>query len=106
MKLKEHNMPVITDDVIAVVIELARLDPLAPGMSMYKHHLSRILEHFKVLSKVQVDGVDPTIHINPTPIPLREDKVLNWLSQEEALANTRVRTDEFFRAPSIHDEGD
>jgi len=94
----------ITDDILAGVIDLARLDPLKPGMSHQKHHLKKILEHFAVLREVDLEGVDPTIQINPTTLPLREDEVVEWLSQEEALSNARVRTSEFFRAPIILDD--
>jgi aspartyl/glutamyl-tRNA(Asn/Gln) amidotransferase C subunit len=94
----------ITDQVLAEVIDLARLDPLAPGMALQKEHLRSILDHFKVLSRVEVDDLDPTIMVNPTPIPLREDQVVDRLSPEEALANSRLRTSEFFRAPTILEE--
>jgi aspartyl-tRNA(Asn)/glutamyl-tRNA(Gln) amidotransferase subunit C len=91
----------ISDDTLAGVIDLARLDPLWPGMEHQKAHLKRILGHFAVLRQVDIEGVDPTIQINPTPIPLRDDEVVEWLSQEEALSNARLRTGEFFRAPKI-----
>ena len=91
----------ITDAILAGVIDLARLDPLWPGMEHQKQHLKRILEHFAVLRQVELEGVDPTIQVNPTPIPLREDKVIDWLSQEDALSNARLRTAEFFRVPKI-----
>jgi aspartyl-tRNA(Asn)/glutamyl-tRNA(Gln) amidotransferase subunit C len=91
----------ISDGVIAEVVDLARLDPDDPAMSEQKGHLKRILEHFQVLSRVDVEGVDPTIHVNPTPIPLRADEVGESLSPEEALPNAHNRAQEFFQAPQI-----
>ncbi len=91
----------ITDEVLAEVIDLARLDPLEPGMSLQKQHLKNILDHFRILRQVEVEGVDPTIQVNPTPIPLRPDEVIDWLSPAESLANARLATGQFFRSPRI-----
>jgi len=35
------------------------------------------------------------------PTPLREDKVEEWLSQDEALKNAPQREDEFFGVPKV-----
>lgn len=91
----------ISDAALAQVIELSRLDPGNPAMKAQKEHLRRILEYFQVLSQVDVEGVDPTIHINPTPIPLRPDEVGESLSPDDALSNARTRAQEFFQAPLI-----
>ena len=93
----------ISDEVLAAVIDMARLDPLAPGMSHQKAHLKKILEHFHVLSAVQLEGHDPTIQINSTPIPLRADEIGESLDREAALSNARARAGEFFLAPKILD---
>jgi len=103
-KTSVHVVSQITDQVLAEVIELARLDPLAPGMALQKEHLRSILEHFKLLSRVEVGDLDPTIMVNPAPIPLREDQAVDWLSSQEALSNSRLGTSEFFRAPAILEE--
>jgi aspartyl/glutamyl-tRNA(Asn/Gln) amidotransferase C subunit len=91
----------ITDKVLAEVIDLARLDPSAPGMSIQKEHLRKIIDHFRVLSQVHVEGLDPTIQINPTPIPLRSDEVGMSLIAADALSNARHVAGEFFLAPRI-----
>lgn len=107
-KIREPAPPEITDEVLQGVIDLARLDPLSPGMSLQKEHLRKILEHFKVLNEVDIEGLDPTIQINATVISLRPDEVVRDFSKDEALSNSRLRTDEFFRAPLIlyEDESD
>ena len=91
----------ISDSVLADVIDLARLDPLWPGMSVQKAHLRKILDHFKVLNQVHVEGLDPTIQINPTPIPLRPDVVVPTFSVQEAMSNAHLRAGELFLAPQI-----
>jgi aspartyl/glutamyl-tRNA(Asn/Gln) amidotransferase C subunit len=91
----------VSDEALAGVIELARLDPLAPGMSHQKVHLKKILEHFQVLSSVQLEGLDPTIQINSTPIPLRPDEIGESLDKVVALSNARHKAGDFFLAPKI-----
>lgn len=91
----------ITDEVLSEVIMLARLDPSTPGMPLQKQHLRKILEYFKILRDVSLEGLDPTIQINPTPIPLREDEVGESFNQKTALANAKNRVGEFFIAPHI-----
>jgi len=91
----------ITDKVLNEVIDLARLDPLIPGMSMQKHHLRKILDNFRILSQVDLHNLDPTIQVNPTALPLREDEAIDWFSLSDAMGNARLSTGEFFRAPRI-----
>lgn len=91
----------ISNDVLQNVIDLARLDPIGPSMALQKEHLKKILEHFSVLAHVDVSNLDPTIQVNPAKLPLREDIAVDFLSQDEALANARLRTQEFFQVPKI-----
>jgi len=100
-KTRERERLEITSEVLSGVIDLARLDPLAPGMSLQKDHLKKILEHFQVLSQVSLEGLDPTIQVNPSPLPFRSDEAIDGIARDEALSNARLRTSEFFRAPLI-----
>jgi len=99
--VKIEEIGEITDDELLRIIDLARLDPLAPGMGIQKAHLKNILAHFRVLNDVSLNGVDPTIQINHVPIPLRDDEPLDILTRNEALENARLKTKEFFLAPKI-----
>ena len=99
-----HEIATVTDAALAEVIELARLDPFSwrAGMADQKEHLKAILEHFKVLNAVHLDGLEVSAQINQTPITLREDAVGESLSLEEALSNARYRAGgSFFLAPKI-----
>jgi aspartyl/glutamyl-tRNA(Asn/Gln) amidotransferase C subunit len=91
----------INDQVLADVIDLARLDPLTPGMSVQKAHLRKILDHFKVLNQLHLEGMESTMQINPTPSSLRPDVVITTLSMEEALSNAHLRAGGLFMAPQI-----
>jgi aspartyl/glutamyl-tRNA(Asn/Gln) amidotransferase C subunit len=95
------EMPQVTDETLAEVIRLARLDPSDPSMAAQTEHLKRILAHFQVLSHVEIEGLGPTIQINPTSLPLRPDQVGESLDIREAIANARLKAGDFFQAPRI-----
>ena len=106
--IRKVGMSEITDDIYDEVVELARLDPLSPGMAIQKQHLKNILEYFQVLSTVDVEEHDPTIQNNPVQLPLRRDEACEFLTREEALSNARMRTDEYIISPSVpgHEAGE
>jgi aspartyl/glutamyl-tRNA(Asn/Gln) amidotransferase C subunit len=91
----------VSDAVLAEVIDLARLDPLTPGISVQKDHLRKILQYFKVLNQVHIEGIDPIIQVNPAPIPLRPDIVHPSLDAGIAMSNAHVKSGEYFVAPQI-----
>lgn len=95
------NQGEISNDVLQKVIDLARLDPIGPSMALQKEHLKKILDHFSVLAQADVSNLDPTIQVHPAQLPLRKDTAVDFLSQDEALANARLRTTEFFQVPKI-----
>lgn len=63
--------------------------------------LNRILESFKDLDKLNLEGVEPTYHaLNITNV-VREDTQTQCLTQEEALKNGSKVKDGYFVAPKI-----
>jgi len=97
----ESPVDSISDQTLQDVIRLARLDPSDPDMERRKEHLRKILEYFGILSGVDVEGIDPTVQINPIPIPLRPDEIGESLSRDDALGNSGLKVGEFFRSPQI-----
>jgi len=91
----------IKDDILGRIIELARLDPLAPGMAVQKDHLKKILDNFRVLRNVKIEGVEPITLVNQASLPLRDDVVDDTFTLEEATANARLKLNEFFLAPRV-----
>ena len=51
---RQAHIQEITSETLNKVIDLARLDPLAPGMALQKDHLKKILEQFRVLRHVNL----------------------------------------------------
>ena len=98
---RQAHIQEITSETLNKVIDLARLDPLAPGMALQKDHLKKILEHFRVLRHVNIDGVEPTVVVNHPILHLRPDEIDDTFSPEEALSNARLKFEQYFLSPKV-----
>ena len=60
---------------------------------------ARILEAFKALSTLDVEGVEPMTRPTDFTDVLRDDREHQSLSVDDALANAPARIDDFFSVP-------
>jgi len=91
------------DDVIHVA-ELARLEFGEDEIQKFTDQLGNILEYIEKLSELDTEGVEPTSHVLDISTPLREDRVEEWITPEEALQNAPEREDDFFTVPKVIDD--
>ncbi len=91
----------VDEKVLEYVAGIAKIDLTEEEGKRLINDLVRILEYVEKLKEVDVEGVEPMYHPFPFEQRLREDKVLKWLSQEEALQNAPDEKDGFFRVPRI-----
>lgn len=83
------------------VANLGRLSLDEHSKKLYQTQLNFILEYMDKLGEVNTDHVEPMAGPVELFTPLREDNVINSLTQDEALANAPDRFGETFRAPKI-----
>ncbi len=84
------------------VLHIARLARLAidPARSQeLSAQFARILEAFKTLATLDVEGVEPMTRPTDFTDVLRDDREHQSLPVDEALANAPVRIDAFFSVP-------
>ena len=84
------------------VLHIARLARLAldPAHSQeVGAQFARILESFKTISSLNVEGVEPMTRPTDFTDVLRDDRERPCLSADEALANAPARIDAFFSVP-------
>ncbi len=93
-------MKISKDDVIHVA-ELARLEFGEEEIQKFTDQLGNILEYIEKLSELDTKGVEPTSHVLDISTPLREDRVEEWITHEEALQNAPEREDDFFTVPKV-----
>jgi aspartyl-tRNA(Asn)/glutamyl-tRNA(Gln) amidotransferase subunit C len=66
-----------------------------------RQDLENILEMCEKLNEVNTDGVEPLIYITDRVNNLREDKVEQEITHEEALKNAPKKDSDFFRVPKV-----
>ena len=93
-------MKISKDDIIKVS-ELARLEFKGEELEKFTEQLGNILEYIEQLNELNTDNVEPTSHVLDMSTPLREDKVVEWLSTEEVLKNAPESEDDFFVVPQV-----
>ena len=93
-------MKISKDDIIKVS-ELARLEFKEEELEKFTEQSGNILEYIEQLNELNTDNVEPTSHVLDMSTPLREDKVVEWLSTEEVLKNAPESEDDFFVVPQV-----
>lgn len=93
-------MKISKDDIIKVS-ELARLEFKEEELEKFTEQLGNILEYIEQLNELNTDNVEPTSHVLDMSTPLREDKVVEWLSTEEVFKNAPESEDDFFVVPQV-----
>jgi aspartyl-tRNA(Asn)/glutamyl-tRNA(Gln) amidotransferase subunit C len=91
----------ISKDDVTKVAELARLEVTEEETGIFTEQLGNILEYIEKLNELDTDNVEPTSHVLDISTPLREDKVVKWLSIEEVLQNAPESEDNFFVVPQV-----
>jgi aspartyl-tRNA(Asn)/glutamyl-tRNA(Gln) amidotransferase subunit C len=72
---------------IDYVAKLARLELTEEEKNKFKDQLAKIIDHFKKLSLIDTEGVEPTAHANAIYDVLREDVPGTPFTQNQALGN-------------------
>ena len=91
----------ISIDDVEHVARLARLALSDEEKETYRRQLSDVLEHARVISEVDTEGVEPTSHTLPLVNVFREDEVRPSLPVEEATANAAWAEGGAFKVPRI-----
>lgn len=76
----------VEQDHVEYLAKLARLNITEAEKAKYAKQISAILEYFKQLDEVNVDGVTEMEHISDLENVTREDKVKQIFEEEKALA--------------------
>ncbi|NLM45405.1 MAG: Asp-tRNA(Asn)/Glu-tRNA(Gln) amidotransferase subunit GatC [Firmicutes bacterium] len=91
----------ITQEEVAHVAMLARLELNAGEMEEIAGQLNDILEYVDKLNRLDTTDVPPTMHVLPLANVFREDEPRPCLSREEVLANAPEAEDGMFRIPPV-----
>lgn len=80
---------------------LARLRFNDSEKESIREDLQKMVAFVEKLQTVDTTGVEPLLHISDAANVLREDEVRGSISREEALLNSPVKDDTFFKVPTV-----
>jgi aspartyl-tRNA(Asn)/glutamyl-tRNA(Gln) amidotransferase subunit C len=91
----------IDRESIKKIAHLARLEFDENSADKMAKEMSQILDWVEQLSEVDTTDVEPLTTMSSEVNDMREDKVGNHLSHEEALKNAPKSDTDYFRVPKV-----
>ena len=91
----------ISKDEVKETAELARLEFTEKELEKFTVQLGRILDSIEDLNELDTENTKPTSHVLELSTPLREDKVNQLITAEDALENAPEANDGFFVVPKV-----
>lgn len=92
---------IIDEKMVDELANLARLQFDDAGRASILADLQKMVTFVETLQEVDTTGVEPLLHIGDTSNVLRDDIVEGSVSREEALRNSPVKDDVFFKVPKV-----
>ncbi len=83
------------------IAALAKVGVTDADVEGFREQLSKILEHFEDLQKVDTAGIPPTAQSIALQNVIMPDEIQPSLSPEEVLANAPQREDDFFKVKIV-----
>ena len=80
---------------------LSRLHFSDPEKKEIKNDLEKMINFIDKLNELNTDAVIPLLHINDNTNIMRDDIVVQSYSREEALINSPVKDNRFFKVPKV-----
>ena len=89
----------VDKELIRKVAGVARLELKDKEVEKFVPELKEILNAFSKVDEVDTKGVKPSFQPVEIKNVMREDKITESLSQEEALSNTEHKKNGYFKGP-------
>ncbi len=97
-------MSQLNKETVQRIAELAKLKFSAEEEDKILSDLNRMLEFVDKLNELDTEGVEPLIYMTDERNVLREDKLVERISHEEALKNAPQKDSDFIRVPKVLDK--
>jgi aspartyl-tRNA(Asn)/glutamyl-tRNA(Gln) amidotransferase subunit C len=98
---KVDHVEAIDEGRVRRVALLSRLELTDDEVRTFSRDLTKILQHFNKLERLDLDGVEPTSHPIALSNVFRADAAAESLPTERALQNAPERQDNCFKVPQI-----
>jgi aspartyl-tRNA(Asn)/glutamyl-tRNA(Gln) amidotransferase subunit C len=91
----------VNDKLVEKVAHLARLKFDESEKESIKQDLQRMIEFADKLNELNLDGVEPLLHMSEEVNVLREDWIKGSINREDALKNAPEHDEQFFKVPKV-----
>lgn len=86
---------------VAHIAKLARLELSEKETQQFSEQLSKVMDNFAKIEKVNTQGIEPLVTPTDMPAFWREDIVIRETTAEEIVANAPERTGHLFKVPPV-----
>lgn len=91
----------VNDAMVEKLAHLSRLQFNETEKAEIKNDLQRMIAFVEKLDELDLDGVEPLLHMSDEVNVLRDDEVKGSVSREEALKNAPLHDEQFFKVPKV-----
>ncbi len=91
----------VNDVLVDKLAHLSRLQFDAAEKAEIKKDLQRMIAFVEKLNELDLNGVEPLLHVSAEINVLREDEVKGSVSREEALKNAPSHDEQYFKVPKV-----
>lgn len=91
----------VNNKLIQDIAKLSKLKFDDSEEEKMKVDLKKMLDFVDKLNEIDTEGVDPLIYMSEEVNVLREDKVTEKTSQEDALKNAPEKDSDYFKVPTV-----
>ena len=91
----------IDDKTIEQISKLARLKVTSAEAAEYGQQLTKVLEHFQQISKIDTTGIEPLVTPAEIDFYARPDEGFRETTTEEILANAPEKAGNLFKVPPV-----
>jgi aspartyl-tRNA(Asn)/glutamyl-tRNA(Gln) amidotransferase subunit C len=91
----------VNDSLVDKLAHLSRLKFNDTDKQEIKKDLQRMIGFVEKLNELNLDGVEPLLHMSKEVNVLRDDEIKGSVSREEALKNAPQHDEQFFQVPKV-----
>ena len=91
----------VNEALIDKLAHLARLKFNEAEKEEIKNDLQRMIAFVEKLNELDLENVEPLLHMSGEINVLRDDEIRGSITRKEALSNAPVHDDQFFKVPKV-----
>ena len=91
----------VNDALVDKLAHLSRLRFNENERSGIKKDLQNMIAFVEKLNELDLEGVEPLLHVSEEKNVLREDEIKGSISRDDALKNAPEHDEKFFKVPKV-----